>query len=630
MKKIALIALCLALVMLVGCTGKPVETTTAPTETQPQPTETQPVETQPVETQPQAPYVYDPANPYKSVTYGEFDNVAIAVEPDTGYATYYLPEGMQPWAPAVIVLTPDNTTAAEFADGEIGMQWKAVADANLIGVAFLAPVDGTWNLDGAGADDGAIVNQLYFTMRSKSVKLDAPFSMDKTHTALVGYGEGGTAALLFGAEYATDFANITAVDAPAVNADVLAAIGEQVVIPFPADGTQGIEEMNVLAKTVPSPVWFVNSATDNALDYYLAAGKAEADEANEYAETVYEADNEAVRIWVSANTQTPETIWNAFAGQNKRFMGMEDGGRLEFVTDMTTANYIFHEEQINGEPRRWITYVPSSYDGSHAVPVVMAIHGYTASMQSMVEESRWSEIAEEEGFIVLFVQGHVRDIPMMGNIPCAMWLGGAFTQLLPDADPNTDVNFLNAVLDKTEAEYTVDKSRIYCTGHSNGSMMTFTMGYTNTERFAAIAPIGAMAEPTGGYASEVLLPAWIMCGEFDSAATPAMIDGNGTVNTLKAWNAHNGVDESALANSEQFDGQFQTMTFPNSAGVPLVRFTNVLRTAHIYMPEQPEVIWEEFFSKYSRGEDGTLYYEGNAVTAEAHNASDAWYAPAEG
>lgn len=626
MKKLSLIALSLVLVMLVGCVGTPAPSTTAPTETQP--VETQPVETQPAETEPPAPYVFDPANPYDSVTSGEFDNVAITVEADTGYATYYLPEGLQPWTPAVIVLTPDNTTAAEFADGEIGMQWKAVADANMIGVAFLAPVDGTWNLDGLGADDGAIVNQLYFTMRSKSVSLDAPFSMDKTHTALVGYGEGGTAALLFGAEYATDFANITAVDAPAVSADVLTAIGEQVVIPFPADGTQGIEEMNVLAKTVPSPVWFVNSATEGALDYYLTAGKAEAGEANEYAQTVYEAENKAVRIWVSAETQTPETIWNAFAGQNKRFMGMEDGGRLEFVTDMTTPNYIFHEEEVNGETRRWITYVPTSYDGSEAVPVVMTIHGYTASMQSMVEESRWSEIAEREGFIVLFVQGHVRDIPLMGNIPCAMWMGGAFSQLLPELDPNTDVNFLNAVLDKTEAEYTVDKGRIYCTGHSNGSMMTFTMGYTNTSRFAAIAPIGAMAEPTGAYATDALLPAWIMCGEFDSAATPNMIDGNGTVNTLKAWNAHNGVDESALTNSTQFDGQFQTMTFANSAGVPLVRFTNVLRTAHIYMPEQPEVVWAEFFSKYSRGEDGTLYYEGEAVTAESHIASDAWYAPA--
>ena len=474
-----------------------------------------------------AEYTFDPADPYTGVMKGEFNNVAITVEADTGLATYYLPAGLQPWANAAIVLTPDNTTAEAFADSEIGEQWKAVADANMMAVAFLAPVDGTWNLDGQGADDGAIVNQLYFTMRSKSVKLDAPFSMDKTHTALVGYGEGGAAALLFGAEYATDFANITAVDAPAVPADVLAAIGEQVVIPFPADGTQGIAEMNVLAKTVPTPVWFINSATENVLDYYITAGKAAAAETNEYAETVYAAENKAVRIWVSAEGgKTAETIWNAFAGQNKRFMGMADGGRVEFVVDKSTG-FTFHEEEIGGEPRRWITYVPSSYDGSKAVPVVMSIHGYTASAASMVEESRWHEIAEKEGFIVIYPQGHVRDIAMMGNVPCAMWMGGMFSMLLPQMDPNTDVNVLNAILDKTEAAYNVDKSRVYCTGHSNGSMMTFTMAATNASRFAAVAPIGAFS--TLELTDSALLPVWTMCGEFDSAATPALVEGNATV-----------------------------------------------------------------------------------------------------
>lgn len=571
-----------------------------------------------------AEYTFNPEKPYDGVMSGEFDNVAIAVEADTGFATYYLPKGLQPWANAVIVLTPDNTTAEAFADTEIGMQWKALCDENKMAAAFLAPVDGTWNLDGQGADDGAIINQLYFTMRSKSVKLDAPFSMDKTHTALVGYGEGGAAALLFGAEYATDFANITAVDAPTVPADVLAAIGEQVVIPFPADGTQAISEMNVLAKNVPTPVWFIHSEIENALGYYLAAGQVKMAEANEHAETVYAAENAAVRIWVSNEVKDPATIWNAFAGQNKRFMGMEDGGRVEFVVDKT-AGFTFHEEEIGGETRRWITYVPSSYDGSKAVPVVMSIHGYTASAASMVEESRWHEIAEKEGFIVIYPQGMVRDLPLMGNVPCAMWLGGAFTMLAGEMDPMTDANVLNTILDKTEAAYNIDKSRIYCTGHSNGSMMTFTLAASGASRFAAVAPIGAFS--TLEITDKALLPVWAMCGEFDSAATPALVEGNGTVTMLKSWNAHNGVSEAAPAMSEQHDGQWQTMTFEGADGVPLVRFTNVLRTAHIYMPEQPEAVWYDFFADFSRGEDGTLYYEGNAVTAGTYTPDAGWYEP---
>ncbi len=569
-----------------------------------------------------AEYTFDEDHPYDGVMSGLFPDVPIAAGEDTGHAAYYLPEGLQPWAQAAIILTPDGTTAEEFAASEIGEQWKAVADANKIAVVFLAPADGNWNLtlDPARADDGAIVNQLYFTMRSKSVTLPAPFSMDKTHCSLIGYGEGGAAALLFGAEYVTDFSSITAVDAPAVPAESLAVIAEQTVLPFPANDALFSEEMNVLAKTVGIPVWFIHSDTDNALDYFISTAKAKAaDDSN----TAYIGENDAIRILVTADEQDAKSIYGNFAGTTNRFMSMEDGGRIEFTTDMSGENFIFSEEDINGEPRRWITYVPTSYDGSEAVPVVMAIHGYTASMQSMVEESRWWEVAEKEGFIVIFPQGFVRDIPVMGNVPCAMWVGGSFA--LPGIDPEVDVDCLNAILDKTEATYNVDKTRVYLTGHSNGSMMTLTLGTSTPERFAAIAPIAGFSGTN--FADETMLPTWLFFGEYEPAMAD-MTEGSDTVNTLKTLNAQNGVNEATLAKSEQYEGQWQTNTFSNADGVPMVKYTKVLRTSHIYMPEEAQQIWDEFFSKYTRGEDGTLYYEGEAVNAGEYTADTNWYTSA--
>ena len=54
---------------------------------------------------------------------------------------------MSPWAPAVIVMTPDHTTAKSFSNSITGLQWRAVADQNKIGVAFVEPENGgTWNL----------------------------------------------------------------------------------------------------------------------------------------------------------------------------------------------------------------------------------------------------------------------------------------------------------------------------------------------------------------------------------------------------------------------------------------------------------------------------------------------------
>ncbi|MEQ2455859.1 alpha/beta hydrolase family esterase [Flavonifractor hominis] len=578
-------------------------------------------------------YNFDPEHPYDGVMTGLFNNITITAGDETGTATYYLPEGMQPWTPAVIILTPNNTTAAEFAESETGLAWRAVADANKIGLAFLEPADGkTWNLTLSedGRNDADILNQLYTTMRSKALTNVAPFSMDKSHTTLVGYGEGGAAALLFGGRYATDFSGICAVDATEVSAEALETVGDQLVYPFPGDSTMGVEEMHIQAKTVDTPVWFVNSADNNqaALDYYITANDATKGAANDYAETTYQAADSDARIWVSAKEQTPETIYNAFLGTTKRFMAMQEGGRVSFANDFTTSQWTIHEEEVNGELRRWMTYVPSSYTGDEDVPLVLVMHGYTASMYAIAEESRWYDVAEENGFIVVFAQALVRENEVNGNIPATTWVAGSFGQMFPDLDQDVDVNFINTVLDKTEAEYKIDTSRVYATGHSNGSMMTWTMGVNSTDRFAAIAPVGYMTAPSEEFSSDSLLPTWAIVGEFDSAANSEMVDGNTNVTTLEAWNEHNGVDENTLTESTQYDGKWETMTFTNDEDVPLVRFTTVLGTPHVYLQEESQTIWDEFFSKYSRGEDGTLYYEGKAVTADTYVSSDDWYTAA--
>ena len=76
-----------------------------------------------------------------------------------------------------------------------------------------------------------------------------------------------------------------------------------------------------------------------------------------------------------------------------------------------------------------MVYVPSTYTGSKKVPLVLVMHGYTASMYAIAEESRWYDVAEQNGFIVVFAQGLVRPADLMGNIPTAMWLAGPFAAL---------------------------------------------------------------------------------------------------------------------------------------------------------------------------------------------------------
>ena len=585
---------------------------------------------------------YDPENPYAGVNVGLFHNIPITVDENTsGVATYYLPRGMDPWAPAVIVLTPDNTTAKSFSGTKTGLAWRAVADENKIAVAFLGPQDGeNWNLSlsADGRDDAALLDQLYQTMRKKGTNLKGAFSMDKSHTALVGYEEGGAAALLFGARWASDFSSICAVDAAEVPADSLAVLGEQYVLPFPGDSRRGVEELAIAAKTVDTPVWLINSAADaenkTVLNYYVTAAQAAAGTANPYAGEVYVSGREGsnAEIWVSTEAQTPKTIWNQFLGTYKRFMAMQLPGRVSKAQDFTETGFTIHEEEVNGEIRRWMTYVPSTYTGEAEVPLVLVMHGYTASMYAIAEESRWYDVAEENGFIVVFAQGLVRPADMMGNIPTAMWLAGPFSALAgAGVDKDTDLKFLDTLLDKLEEEYSIDTSRVYATGHSNGSLMTWAMGSKFADRFAAIAPVGYMSAPMDGIESGTMLPTWSFLGEYDSAGDPTLVEGGATVKALQGWNQQNGTNEAQMSTSKQYDDAFVTRTFANNDNVPLVKFTEVKNTPHVYLQEESEAIWNDFFSKYSRGEDGTLYYqaseesEKSEVTMSEYVADDGWY-----
>ncbi|WP_161645947.1 hypothetical protein [Agathobaculum desmolans] len=46
------------------------------------------------------------------------------------------------------------------------------------------------------------------------------------------------------------------------------------------------------------------------------------------------------------------------------------------------------------------------------------------------------------------------------------------------------------MVDVTKADYSIDASRVYATGHSNGSAMTWRLAQDAPEYFTAVAPIG--------------------------------------------------------------------------------------------------------------------------------------------
>jgi poly(3-hydroxybutyrate) depolymerase len=59
----------------------------------------------------------------------------------------------------------------------------------------------------------------------------------------------------------------------------------------------------------------------------------------------------------------------------------------------------------SGVTRRYILYVLKSYDRSKATPLVISIHPAATWPAMEVAFSRWSELAERDGFIVVYPAG---------------------------------------------------------------------------------------------------------------------------------------------------------------------------------------------------------------------------------
>lgn len=130
--------------------------------------------------------------------------------------------------------------------------------------------------------------------------------------------------------------------------------------------------------------------------------------------------------------------------------------------------------------RRFVLRVPKGYDGSHSIPLVMVLHGWTSSADQAEQYTRMADKADREGFAAVFPDG-------LGNPGYQGW-NAEFIDLTGKNRPD-DVGFLTAVLDQTEREINVDRKREYVVGHSNGAFMANALGAHLAGRLAAIASV---------------------------------------------------------------------------------------------------------------------------------------------
>lgn len=161
----------------------------------------------------------------------------------------------------------------------------------------------------------------------------------------------------------------------------------------------------------------------------------------------------------------------------------------------------------SGQEREYLLHVPNSYDSTTPTPLVISMHGGAMWGAAQRETSRWNQVAEEHGFIVVYPSG--TEFPRMWHA------------VRPGPGLTADVRFISELIDTLGSEYNIDPARIYADGISNGGGMAFVLSCTLSDRIAAV----------GMVASAQFLP-WSWCT--DQRAVP-MIAFHGTADRLAPY-----------------------------------------------------------------------------------------------
>lgn len=127
-------------------------------------------------------------------------------------------------------------------------------------------------------------------------------------------------------------------------------------------------------------------------------------------------------------------------------------------------------------------HLPPSYVDGTPVPLVVLLHGYTASGSVQERYFRITPEADRRGFAYAYPDGTVdRTDKRFWNATdtcCDLYGTGV-----------DDSRYLRDVIDTVKRTYSIDARRVYLIGHSNGAFMSFRMACDHADTVTAIATL---------------------------------------------------------------------------------------------------------------------------------------------
>lgn len=135
--------------------------------------------------------------------------------------------------------------------------------------------------------------------------------------------------------------------------------------------------------------------------------------------------------------------------------------------------------RVGGHERSYALYVPPRTANGPA-PLVLAFHGLGDTGRAFAAWSGLARAANAHGFLAAFPEGSGAIVTCWNAGDCCVPCSGSATD---------DVAFATAVVDDVAKTSSVDPSRVFVAGFSNGAMLAHRLACAGGSRFAAVAAV---------------------------------------------------------------------------------------------------------------------------------------------
>ena len=220
---------------------------------------------------------------------------------------------------------------------------------------------------------------------------------------------------------------------------------------------------------------------------------------------------------------------------------------------------------VDDVDRTFMLRLPKGYDPQHHYPVVILLHGMNQDADDMERLTQFDQLADKDGIIAVYpfalngrwnigVQPEEHRMGMGpgghhhhggygggggGGYPGGGgggYPGGGGQQPSGRGSaedrrpaPADDIAFFNQMLDQLPSKFSVDTSRVYAVGLSEGGFMSLRLGCALGDRIAAIAAVGAAMPKT----MICLPPRSVPLVMINGTADPVVRYGGGTEQNLR-------------------------------------------------------------------------------------------------